>query len=244
MEREYVHGYSQREHARLLDQASTLTELLHGDTRYPAGSRVLEAGCGVGAQTVTLARNTPGAHFTCTDVSPRSLEAARARASAASLENVSFRQADIFALPFPEERFDHVFVCFVLEHLDRPGEALATLRSRLAPDSDLVALSDYWTGRSRKKDILPILESVAETAGVRKIDIAHLLPSLARKLLYTYPDVSLMAKGSLPDCQFLLAPRDNEDHPAERDGHSQNHPDRDRLLVEARVEQNGPERRG
>lgn len=138
MEREYVHGYSQREHERLLDQASTLTELLHRDTRYPAGSRVLEAGCGVGAQTVTLARNSPEAHFTCIDVSPRSLEAARARA--ASLENVSFQQADIFALPFPEERFDHVFVCFVLEHLDRPGEALAALRSRLAPGGTLTVI--------------------------------------------------------------------------------------------------------
>ena len=70
------------------------------------------------------------------------------------------------------------------------------------PNSDLQSLSDYWTGRGRKKDILPILESVAETATVRKIDIAHLLPSLARKLLYTYPDVSLMAKGGLPDCHW------------------------------------------
>src|SRR6266540_977795 len=57
----YVHGYSERERERLLDQASTLTELLHADTRYPRGSSVLEAGCGVGAQTVTLARNSPEA---------------------------------------------------------------------------------------------------------------------------------------------------------------------------------------
>ena len=140
MEREYVHGYSRREHERLLDQASALTELLHCDTRYPAGSSVLEAGCGVGAQTVTLARNSPGAHFTCIDVSPGSLEAARARAHAASLENVTFQQADLFELPFPEERFDHVFVCFVLEHLDRPGEALATLRSRLKPGGTLTVI--------------------------------------------------------------------------------------------------------
>ncbi len=32
---------------RLQDQASTLVELLHYDTSYPAGSRVLEAGGGV-----------------------------------------------------------------------------------------------------------------------------------------------------------------------------------------------------
>jgi SAM-dependent methyltransferase len=136
----YVHGYSERERARLVDQATTLTELLHGDTRYPPGASVLEAGCGVGAQTVTLARNSPGARFTSIDVSPRSLEAAQARARAASIENVTFVQADILELPFPEERFDHAFVCFVLEHLPRPREALASLRSRLKPGGTLTVI--------------------------------------------------------------------------------------------------------
>ena len=55
----YVHGYDSRESLRLNDQASTLVELLHSDTIYPAGSKILEAGCGVGAQTITLARNNP-----------------------------------------------------------------------------------------------------------------------------------------------------------------------------------------
>jgi SAM-dependent methyltransferase len=136
----YVHGYSEREHARLLDQATTLTELLHHDTRYPPGASVLEAGCGVGAQTVTLVRNSPGARFTSIDVSPQSLEAARARARAVPLENVTFQGADIFELPFPEESFDHVFVCFVLEHLPRPREALASLRSRLKPGGTLTVI--------------------------------------------------------------------------------------------------------
>ena len=60
----YVHGYSDREAARLADQAGSLAELLHAGTRYAPGSAVLEAGCGVGAQTVILARNSPGARFT------------------------------------------------------------------------------------------------------------------------------------------------------------------------------------
>ena len=59
METSYVHGYDLRENIRLQDQASTLADLLHSDTFYPAGCRVLEAGCGVGAQTVTLAENSP-----------------------------------------------------------------------------------------------------------------------------------------------------------------------------------------
>lgn len=136
----YVHGYSDRERARLVDQATTLAELLHHDTRYPPGASVLEAGCGVGAQTVTLARNSPAARFTCVDLSPRSLDAARARAHAASLENVTFQQADILQLPFPEESFDHVFVCFVLEHLPRPRQVLAHLRSRLKPSGTLTVI--------------------------------------------------------------------------------------------------------
>ena len=59
--REYVHGYSERELIRLYDQANTLAELLHHDTVYPPGSKVLEVGCGVGTQTVHLARNSPDA---------------------------------------------------------------------------------------------------------------------------------------------------------------------------------------
>jgi cyclopropane fatty-acyl-phospholipid synthase-like methyltransferase len=51
MTRSYVHGYDPRENLRLQDQASTLVELLHSDTTYPEGCTVLEAGCGVGAQT-------------------------------------------------------------------------------------------------------------------------------------------------------------------------------------------------
>ena len=65
----YVHGYDPKENQRLQDQASTLVELLHSDTSYPAGSTVLEAGCGVGAQTVTLATNSPRALITSIDVS-------------------------------------------------------------------------------------------------------------------------------------------------------------------------------
>jgi len=48
MYKAYIHGYDHRENIRLQDQASTLVELLHSDTSYPPGSRVLEAGCGVG----------------------------------------------------------------------------------------------------------------------------------------------------------------------------------------------------
>ncbi len=35
---------------------------------------------------------------------------------------------DIFDPPFDEDSFDHVFMCFVLEHLSQPVEALGRLK--------------------------------------------------------------------------------------------------------------------
>ena len=129
MNNAYVHGYDRRENIRLQDQASTLVELLHSDTAYPAGSRVLEAGCGVGAQTVTLARNSPNAVITSIDIAEASVDEARRKVAEAGVVNVRLQQADLFDLPFEPDSFDHVFVCFVLEHLSRPIEALSALKT-------------------------------------------------------------------------------------------------------------------
>jgi SAM-dependent methyltransferase len=136
----YVHGYSDQEQERLQDQAGTLAELLHHDTRYPARVSVLEAGCGVGAQTVILARNSPEACFVSIDRSEESLASARQAVAAQGSQNVTFQRADLFALPFPAGSFDHVFVCFVLEHLPEPERALRCLRDVLKPGGTLTAI--------------------------------------------------------------------------------------------------------
>ena len=136
----YVHGYRPRENERLQDQAGTLVELLHADTAYPRGATVLEAGCGVGAQTITLAQRSPEARFTSVDISAESVAEAKRRADEAGLTNVEFRQGDLFALPFEAGSFDHVFVCFVLEHLAQPVEALAVLSRLLKPGGTITAI--------------------------------------------------------------------------------------------------------
>jgi SAM-dependent methyltransferase len=101
---------------------------------------VLEAGCGVGAQTVTLARSSPGALIVSVDIAEASVAATRAKVEAEGLVNVRCLRADIFALPFDADVFDHVFVCFVLEHLSRPVEALLTLKKHLKPGGTMTVI--------------------------------------------------------------------------------------------------------
>jgi SAM-dependent methyltransferase len=186
MSTDYVHGYSAREGARLTDQASTLTELLHADTLYPPGSLVLEAGCGVGAQTVILAGNSPRAVFTSIDISAESLAEARRRVREAGHANVSFQRAGIFSLPFGPACFDHVFVCFVLEHLPDPAGALEALRRVLRPGGSVTVIEGdhgsayFHPDSTRARRAIQCLVDLQEQAGGDSLIGRRLYPLLAQ----------------------------------------------------------------
>ncbi|WP_433801865.1 methyltransferase [Actinomycetospora sp. CA-084318] len=138
----YVHGYRAEEGSRLADQAEALEDLLHHDTAFPAGSHVLEVGCGVGAQTAVIARRSPGARITAIDISADSLARARRRVRSAGLAaGVTFRRLDVRDLPDAGiGPVDHVVVCFVLEHLSAPLGVLRTLRSALRPGGTITVI--------------------------------------------------------------------------------------------------------
>ncbi len=140
MREDYVHGYSEVEAGRLADQANTLSNLLHDGTKYPAGSKVLEAGCGVGAQTVILAKNSPDAGITSIDISESSINQAKELIRENKIVNVEFTRADLHNLPFEDKSFDHIFVCFVLEHLKDPLDALNNLRRVLKDGGSITVI--------------------------------------------------------------------------------------------------------
>ncbi|MHC5157432.1 MAG: methyltransferase domain-containing protein [Planctomycetota bacterium] len=145
----YVHGYSERETQRLYEQAEILEDILHTGTEYPAGTKVLEAGCGVGGQTRLLVKRSPEAEFTCIDISEKSLATAKKLKEQGGFENVAFQQGNIHSLDFAGESFDHVFVCFVLEHLDDPVAALTELKRVLKPGGTITVIegdhgSCFW----------------------------------------------------------------------------------------------------
>ena len=207
MSTDYVHGYSAGETVRLADQATSLTGLLHAGTRYPAGARVLEAGCAVGAQTVILAGNSLGASFVSLDISAESLAQARRRVHRAGLANVAFCRGDIYRLPFAPGRFDHVFVSYVLEHLPDPVAALRALRAVLTPGGSITVIEGdhgsayFHPDSAAARNAIQCLIDLQARAGGDPLIGRRLYPLLAQA---GYRDVTVSPRmvyvdGSRPD---------------------------------------------
>ena len=136
----YVHGYSDQEAIRLNDQADSLADLLHCDSIWDEGSIILEAGCGIGAQTKIVASKNRNAKFVAIDISSESLNQARKFADSNRIDNVEFQKADLFELPFGDEYFDHIFLSFVLEHIPNPIQALSKLKRVLKKNGTITLI--------------------------------------------------------------------------------------------------------
>jgi SAM-dependent methyltransferase len=168
----YVHGYSAAESQRLLDQAAALSRLLHYDSIFQPAGRVLEAGCGRGAQTVILAPQNPQCSFISVDIAEDSLAEAGTIIREKEICNVSFQKADVCDLPFEAESFDHIFVCFLLEHLPSPARALASLKRVLKKGGTITVIegdhgSAYYHPRSpaAQADIQCLIDLQAAAGG-------------------------------------------------------------------------------
>ena len=136
----YVHGYSQKESKRLNAQAATLEEIIHNDSIFKKGSRILEAGCGTGAQTTIMAKKNPDCFFTSIDISDDSLKKAEQSLRYCKVKNVELMKADINKLDFINKKFDYIVLCFVLEHLRDVNSALSKLKKLLKKNGEIMII--------------------------------------------------------------------------------------------------------
>jgi demethylmenaquinone methyltransferase/2-methoxy-6-polyprenyl-1,4-benzoquinol methylase len=121
----------------------------------PAGSRGLDAGCGIGLNTLLLADAIgPDGHVVGLDVSPEFLSEARERAARAELSGrTDFREGDVTRLPMEDESFD--WVCCVdtlwvgggqLGAGDKdPGRVVAELARVVRPGGKVAIL--FWSSQ-------------------------------------------------------------------------------------------------
>lgn len=114
----------------------------------PAGGRVLDLGCGTGANLARLLRlDIPFSQYIGIDLTPEMLAVARYKFG--HLPNVTFEQRDLLHDPLPEGEFDLIISTWVLSHLkERAGEAVEKAREHLKPGGHIVLLMysrpDSW----------------------------------------------------------------------------------------------------
>lgn len=137
---EYIHGFSQEEQQRLIRQAEVLAPNVFDGWSISPGERVLELGCGVGAELKILHERWPDTHFTGVDLSPSHLACARDILQPA-LEGgrVTLVQADATDLPFKDASFDFVITIWMLEHTAAPDAVLAEALRVLRPGGRMIA---------------------------------------------------------------------------------------------------------
>lgn len=73
---------------------------------------------------------------------------------------------------------------------------------RIHPDSNIDALEAYWGRGQRSRDIGPLLRSLQRSDRTVSLDLIHLLPRMARQLLYTYPLPDATGQFPFLDCHW------------------------------------------
>jgi hypothetical protein len=81
-------------------------------------------------------------------------------------------------------------------------QATLLVKLRVAEGQDVEPLVRYWGRGGRAKDVGPLLESLARAPGGTAIDVAHLLPPLPRRYVYTYPTPPMDEVSANRDCHW------------------------------------------
>lgn len=144
---DYIHGYSDTEQVRLIQQAEYWREkLILKDLDYQAGEKLLEIGCGAGAVLGILGQTFPGLKLAGIDLEPKQINYAQKHLDHLGLSDADLRVGDATELPWQDNYFDRIYAIWFLEHLPNPLQALQAAKRVAKPGGTItVTETDYRT---------------------------------------------------------------------------------------------------
>lgn len=145
MQERYTPGHT----SNAVDFMSRRTLQSHGAFFNPLltdGISVLDCGSGPGTITCDIAKRIPNGRVVGVDNDATQVSLAAETARTRGLQNVEFRRASAYDLPFPEESFDAVFSHALFEHLGDPDRAISEFRRVLRPGGYVGLCSPDWGG--------------------------------------------------------------------------------------------------
>jgi SAM-dependent methyltransferase len=194
-------GLEGRERLRVLSRVMWPgTSALFDRIGIAQNATCLDVGCGSGDVTIELAQRAPYGRTVGVDIDETKIQLAIADISAAAHPNVEFRVGNIFDAPTGSERFDVIYVRFVLTHLPDPLAALQSLTQWLNPGGAIITEDidfrghfchpesaaferyiDWYSTAVRQRgcdpDIGPRLPSLLSQAGFVSVDMSVVQPA-------------------------------------------------------------------
>ena len=103
---------------------------------------LLDCGCGTGPMISLLHEKNPGKHYTGVDITPKMIEAAKAK----NLSGVDWVVGDCENLPFDDNSFDVVICSNSFHHYPNPQDFFNSVQRVLRPRGRLI-LQDYTASK-------------------------------------------------------------------------------------------------
>ena len=107
----YIHGFDEVEQERLVTQAKILEKKVFEKIDFSSCKKILEIGCGVGAQTELLINRFPNSHITGIELNATQLNTANAYLNS-KYDSLQFdlHQMDASNLDFEDNSFDAIYI--------------------------------------------------------------------------------------------------------------------------------------
>jgi ubiquinone/menaquinone biosynthesis C-methylase UbiE len=133
----------------------TATDLIIATLDITPSMRILDVASGPGEPAISLAATVaPDGHVTATDLVPEMLAMAEENARERGVANITFRQADVAALPFPDGEFDAVTCRFGVMIFPDVRRGLGEMRRVLVPGGRAICL--LWGPPEQNAQMRPL----------------------------------------------------------------------------------------
>lgn len=162
----------------------------------PAPRRVLEVGCGSGANLAELKRRFPGCITTGLEVDARASREARLRQGVDALV-----QGDALDVELPDAGFDLIVLSHVLEHFADPAAVLQRALRWLTPAGRLLVALPNVRHASVLAELVFLRDFRYRPAGI--LDRTHLRFFTRRSAVRLFEEQGLVVERWAPDVQGL-----------------------------------------
>jgi SAM-dependent methyltransferase len=137
-----------------------------------ADDTLLDVACGGGLVVCAFASHLR--HATGIDMTPAMLDRARALAAEKGLGNISWREGDVTALPWPDVSFTIVVTRFAVHHFRDPLAVLREMVRVCAPGGRIVVVDACAAADANKAARFNRLEKLRDPSHVRALPLAEL----------------------------------------------------------------------